>query len=357
MKFRVISPATACAAVAFLVLPALAQEEQSARPSSLIQVDAVIIEPFEQTAPVIGRLVSRQSGVVAARVAGAISRMHVQVGDRVEEGDLLAEIVADGLQWEVRRGEAALKRAQAELAIRQNETERLRRLRNSAAFQQGRYDDKRLEVATLESSVTEARADLALAEIDLDYAGIRAPYRGTVTLRYTEAGSYVSLGAPVLALVNDQELEVEADVPSDRMTGLTIGRKVTVEIADTSTTATIRALVAEENPLTRTRAVRFTLQGTPPSFFTPNQTAIVHIPVGQRRDVTTVNKDAIVNRLGESVVFVIADGTAQMRPVKLGEAVGNRFIVLDGLTDGEKVAVRGNERLRPGQPVRIDEGT
>jgi len=370
MKTRVIPPAATRVVAALLILPslallsalglaptsAMAEEERSGPPPSLVRIDAVIVEPFGQTAPVIGRLVSRQSGVVAARIAGAISQMHVQVGDRVEEGDLLAEIVADGLKWEVRRREAALKRAEAELAIRRNEMDRLRRLRNSAAFQQSRYDDKRLEVATLESSVIEAKADLALAELDLDYANIRAPYNGTVTLRYTEAGAYVSLGAPVIALVNDQALEAEADVPSDRMQGLTIGRKITVEIAGTKAPATVRALIAEENPLTRTRAVRFTLEGTISSFFTPNQTAIVYVPIGQRVNVTTVDKDAIVDRLGETIVFVIVDGTAEMRTVELGEAVGSRFIVLQGLAEGENVAVRGNERLRPGQVVRIEGG-
>lgn len=360
MKLPVTRAAAAFMAAAFLSLsvPTLAEaEEGGGPPPSLVRTDSVIIEPFGQTSPVIGRLVSRQSGVVASRIAGPIAVMHVQVGDRVKEGDLLAEIVADRFEWEVKRREAALQRAEAELAIRRNEMERLRGLRNSAAFQQGRYDDKRLEVATLESSVTEAKADLALATLDLEYTHIIAPFNGTVTLRQTEAGAYVSLGSPVVALVNDEALEAEADIPSDRMTGLLPGRSVTVEIDGVHAPATVRALVAVESPLTRTRAVRFTLETSSPATFTPNQTAIIHIPVGERANVVTVHKDAIVNQLGETIVFVIENGTALMRKVTLGKPVGSRMVVLSGLSQGEAVAVRGNERLRPGQTVRVEEGS
>ena len=359
MKLLVFPSAATIAVAASLCLSLSVraeEEEHRGPPPSLVRIDTVIVEPFGQTAPVIGRLVSRQSGVVASRIAGAVARMNVQVGDRVQEGDLLAELVADRFQWEVKRREAALKRAEAELAIRRNEMERLRGLRNSAAFQQGRYDDKRLEVATLESSVIEAQADLALAALDLEYTNIRAPFNGTVTLRQTESGAYVSLGSPVVALVNDEALEAEADIPSDRMAGLQPGRSVIVEIDGVRAPANVRALVAIENPLTRTRAVRFTLENSSPANFTPNQTAIIHIPIGERRDVMTVHKDAVVNQLGETIVFVIQGGTAQLRPVELGEPVGSRFVVRSGLANGEDVAVRGNERLRPGQTVRIDEG-
>lgn len=358
MNYRVKITAAACMAVALLWAPftVSAEEDQQGPPPSLVKVDTVIVETFGQTAPTIGRLVSRQSGVVAARISGAIAHMNVQIGDRVAEGDTLAELVADKLQWEVKRNEAALQRAEAELAIRKNEMQRLRSLRNSAAFQQSRYDDTRLEVATLEARVIEAKSLLELANLDLDYTNVRAPYAGTVTLRHTEAGSYVSTGAPVVTIVNDLELEAEGDVPSDRIDGLTIGRNVAMEIAGERVNGTVRALVAVENPLTRTRAVRFSIPTDVAPSFTPNQTVTIFVPVGERDEVVTVHKDAVVNRLGETIVFTIKDNMAEMRSVRLGEPVGSRFVVLSGLEPGEQAAVRGNERLRAGQTVTVDEG-
>ena len=66
----------------------------------------------------------------------------------------------------------------------------------------------------------------------------------------------------------------------------------------------------------------------------------------------SVHKDAVINRRGKQIVYVVQEGKAAMRPVQLGEAVGARMEVLRGLAQGDLVVVRGNERLRPGQDVR-----
>ena len=65
----------------------------------------------------------------------------------------------------------------------------------------------------------------------------------------------------------------------------------------------------------------------------------------------TVHKDAILNRGGAQLVVLIDDGKAAFRPVKLGQAFGQRFVVLNGLVEGDEVVIRGNERLRPGQDI------
>ena len=88
-----------------------------------------------------------------------------------------------------------------------------------------------------------------------------------------------------------------------------------------------------------------------------NQSATVHLPAGTPRTVVSVHKDAVINRRGKTLVFLVIDGAAQIRPVSLGEAVGGRFEVLGGLKPGDIAVVRGNERLRPGQKVATREGT
>ena len=78
----------------------------------------------------------------------------------------------------------------------------------------------------------------------------------------------------------------------------------------------------------------------------------LNVPVSAPRDIVTVPKDALVQgRGGGWMVFVVADDTAQPRPVTLGQTAGRRMEVVEGLSPGEVVVVRGNERLRPGQAV------
>ena len=309
-----------------------------------VRIDAVTRGPLVQTIPVIGRLVARQSGPVAARSAGPVDEVLVEVGDRVKKGQVLVRLVTETLkaQREVRIAE--LTRARLVL----NRFERLRQ-RGSAAFPRARYE-------TAVQDVARAAAALKLAQIGLDYAEIRAPYPGVITVRNTETGAYLKIGDTVVTMVNDLMLEIEADVPANRIGGLGAGAAVTFRIDSRPGrrfAARVRAVIPVDNPMTRTRAVRFTPdQAAGGDGIAVNQSVTVDIPIGKRRLVVSVHKDAIVHKLGRTLVFVAADGKAMIRPVRLGDAVGNRFIVVEGLRPGELVVVRGNERLRPGQAIR-----
>jgi len=338
----------------------------AAQPPAAVGVDAVREEPYKQTVEVIGRLVSRRAGVVAARTRGPVGEMRVDVGDRVEQGDVIAVLVPDRPNSEkdlraaeVAAAEASLATARAELRLRRQELQRIQGLRTSPAFSKGSFEDKRQEVLMTESEVVvaqaalaRARAQLRLAEISLDDAVIRAPYHGVVTERHTEVGAHVDVGDSVVSLIDDRHLEVEADVPADRIGGLTAGTPVIVDLAEGQVTAKVRAVVPEENTQTRTRTVRFSPEFGDLMDLAGNQSVTVQLPAGAARNVVTVHKDAILNRKGRTLAVVVADDTAEIRPVRLGAAVGNRFEVLEALKPGDIVVVRGNERLRPGQKVQ-----
>lgn len=331
-----------------------------------VQVDEVRSEPLDQTLPILGRFVARQTGPIAAETAGAVAEVTVQPGDRVEAGDTLAVLIADRLDAEVARrraavasAEAKIRTARARLAQSQQELERLQRLRQSAAFSQARFDDAEQSVVRFRSEVGEAeadhvkyRAELRLAEIDLEKATIRAPYGGVVTLRHTESGAYVQPGSPVVTLLNDRELEIEADVPASRIGGVRPGLMVEASLDDGERyPAMVRAVIPNENAMTRTRAVRFTPRfRSPPALSAVNSTVTVHLPTGRPREVVSVHKDAVVQR-GGPVVFRVEDGKAAESRVRLGEGVGNRFEVLSGLEPGDLAVVRGNERLQSGQAL------
>lgn len=372
-----IMVAVAVGATGGLVSPSFAAEAgDKQKKATMVDVDEVRRAPALRTAPVIGRLVAIRSGVVAARIGGPIGEMKVKVGDRVKKGQVLAVLVKDSLEWKYRlqqartaKAIAALKTAKARLQLRRQELKRLKGLKKSAAFSQARFDDKTQQkveaksaAAEADSAVKSAAAETKLAEIDLYNADVRAPYSGVISQRRKAAGAYVKAGEGVVGMVDDGSLEIEANVPAKRLAGLTPGTKVSFRLDGKGNyTATVRALVPDENPLSRTRRVRFVPdfaskedKGGKANSLAAGQSVTLAVPTGTMRQVITVHKDAILKRKGMSVVFVIGTGNAAMpRPVTLGEAVGGRFIVLGGLKPGELVVVRGNERLRPGQKVRF----
>ncbi|MCY3670596.1 MAG: efflux RND transporter periplasmic adaptor subunit [Alphaproteobacteria bacterium] len=243
------------AGLAFLALWPSGAEAQ--RPSP-VRVDKVVMQPLVETAPVFGRLVSRMRGAVAAQTEGAVTEMRVQVGDRVAAGDVLAVLDIEKLASE-RDARAATADAVAARAVAagarlervEQEIARYEKLRRSAAFSKARLQDKEQERAWLRSELdaaraqlVQARAGLALADMNLSRGTVRAPYDGVVTALHTEIGSYLKEGGAVLALVNDRKLEIEADVPAARIAGLAPGAEVAVLLPDgTKHRARVRAVV------------------------------------------------------------------------------------------------------------------
>jgi len=337
-----------------------------------VETDIVRMEPLQQTVAVLGRMVPRQSGVVAVRVAERVADIPVQVGDRVARGDALAELAKDRLESEqalqaasVTAAEGHVRTDRALLAKARQTLSRQLDLEGSTAFRRDRTDDARrdvdaaaAELASTEADLARARAQLALAEIALEDATIRAPFSGVVTVKHAVEGSYVRIGDPIVTLLNDEELEIEADVPANRTSGLITGSVIEADLqVGGRIFAVVRAVVPEENPRTRTRAVRFVPQlPDPDTELVSNQSVTVHVPIGAQRQVLTVPKDAVIVQGSNNMAFVVIDGAVQPRQVQLGESAGDRFEVLSGLAEGDEVVTRGNERLRPGQPVQVAGG-
>ncbi len=338
------------------------------RPPTLVELGDVVRENLIQTVPITGRLVAKQRGTIASRIAGRISTVLVDVGDRVEKGQVLAEIEIDRFKLEadlksaeVNQARAKLNSAKATVELLKQELKRIEGLRRSAAFSQARYEDKRQEIVKARASVDEnaaalrrARASRDMARLDVKDAKIRAPFAGVVINRNVSAGAFVGPGAAIATLLDDRTMEVEADIPSDRLSGIAEGAELEVALSGgKSIKASIRAIVPDEDPLARTRAVRLTPKFGANSNAVPNQSVVIQVPRGQRREVVTVAKDAIVSRQTGPVVYVFQQGRVRPAQVQIGEAFGNKFEIRSGLRPGMKVVVRGNEMLRPGQTVRL----
>lgn len=353
----------AVTAIAMAPGAALAQGGQAAP----VVVEAVTLQQMTQTQPVIGRVVTLQSSIIASDVAGGVEAVTVVVGDQIDAGKIMVSLSLGRLKAAVTLAEAEVEQAKSRLEsveaaaaeLRQNH-ERLESLQGSASFSQASFDQLGHQLARAVALVGEARAGkdradtaLALARIDLDAAEIEAPFPGVVIERHVEVGEYVQVGEDVVTLLNDQAIEIEAAVPSDRMRGLSVGGELSIVFGSETATAILRAIVPVEDSLSRTQVVRLTpafAEGASPAIGAP---VTVHVPLGQSEEVVTVSKDAIVNGPMGQIVFVVTDGVVQPRPVAIGRSEGHRFEIVQGLGPGEIVVIRGNEELRPGQEVEV----
>ncbi|MBM3584067.1 MAG: efflux RND transporter periplasmic adaptor subunit [Alphaproteobacteria bacterium] len=382
----------ALALLAAFAAPAMAQDQDGDEVLA-VTVDEVIAGPVAETVRVLGRLVAGRRGVVSTRVAGLVAAVDVAVGDRVAEGDVLVRLddrrlvldrtlalaalaEADAAVGDAEATEAvavaAIETAKARREAAHVELARIEKLRNSDAFSPARFEDLTQEVVVAESLIAEAvarrqeaqaaieraraaverdRAAVAIAEGDLADTVVRAPYDAMVIRRDIAPGVYVDAGDTIAELIDERSLEIEADVPAEHVAALAPGVEVAVAFGpNAKARARVRAVIADENPMTRTRPVRFVVD-EPPDGAAAGQSLVLNLPIGPPREALTVAKDAVLREGSGAWVFVVVDGHAERRSVTLGPAVGGRFEVTAGLTAGERVVVRGNERLESGQAV------
>lgn len=358
--------ALALAAMLFAAVSAAEAQRGPAR----VTVDPVAEVEVAETQTLIARLVAVNRSVVATRVAGIVGDVHVDVGSRVAEGDPLISldtelltITREGAEAAFTEAEAGVEAARAGFEATQNAFERMDGLRGSAAYSRGRMDDltsdrarAAAELARAEAAIAVARSGLRTAQYNLRNAVVDAPFSGVVVQRSANLGAYLDTGAPVATLIDDNALEVEADVPTEIIAGVDADEEVTALLDDGSIArARVRAVVPNENPATRTRPVRFTLEPVDASKpLAAGQSVALEAPVGDPRAALSVAKDALVQQAGGWIVYIAREGKAMPVEVTIGAALADRFEVRGNLSDGDLAIVRGNERLRPGQEVAFD---
>ncbi|MEM1398856.1 MAG: efflux RND transporter periplasmic adaptor subunit [Pseudomonadota bacterium] len=356
--------------VAILAGLLAAQPATAQQPPASVVVDAVSTAPVVQSTPVLGRVVARDA-LIATQVNGVVKTVVAVIGDAVAKGDKLIELDAARLEADLilRRSElevakANTEAARADVTLRRQAFERVQNLRDSSAFSQAQFEDAAQELRRAESllNVSEAReesaeADLAIAQLDLDDALIRAPFDGVVIERMAHVGEYLRVGDPILVLINAESLEFEAQVPAQRVAGLTNGTEVpAVFETGAAVTSTVRAVLPVVNVSSRTRTVRFEAELESLGLtIANNQSVTLEIPNGSPRDALTVHKDAIIQGPRGATVFIVGEeNSAEIRPIQIGAAVGDRFEAISGLAEGDLAVVRGNERLRPGQTIAFE---
>jgi len=333
-----------------------------------VVTERVEIRTLSETLPVFGQIVASRDSAVAARVAGIVETVNVLVGARVRQGDLLAELDTELTQIEFDQATAAEAEAEAGIAVAEARLARARDalsrtagLRETAAFSTARFEDLTAELAEAQGQLAQAQARLAIADAALARASytlsravITAPFDAVVLSVAADPGQFISVGAEVARLLDIGALEVEAQVPAQFVPAIPPGvavqgqteQGVALELA-------VRAVLPTESTATRTRPVRLTVDlGALNGDVALGQSITLQMPIAPPRDALSVPKDALVQGAQGWTVFVNADGVAQPRPVSIGVAMGPRFEVLAGLAEGDEVVVRGNERLRPGQPIR-----
>ena len=336
--------------------------------ASLVEIDEVTFTNSIQTTRIVGRVISNQQGNIAAKTSGTLSQILVQLGDSVKSGQILARLDTALLatnhalaKAELDSAGAALRTVRAQMDLAKQETSRLRKLQNSVAASKAQFDDavqnEHIQSIRVEESIIaqqQKQIELKIAKLRLGYAAIKAPYDGIITRRFKEIGDYAQQGEPLFSMLNDQFLEIDANIFSTLADTLDKNTEITgTTYSGSQFKAKLRTIIALEDDRTRTLQARFSVTQAPSEPLISGRSVTLDLPSGPAESYISVHKDAIVYKAGKTVVFQVIEDLAHQKDVQLGTSDGNRFEVISGLSAGDIVIIRGNERMRDQQQVSI----
>jgi RND family efflux transporter MFP subunit len=200
------------------------------------------------------------------------------------------------------------------------------------------------------AALAAAQAALKKSQYQFDHSDIRAPFPGRVVARLINAGEYATAGKPIVRLVDIGSTEVSVQIPIETSAYLHEGMDVGVEIESKRATGKIRAIVPVGDVASRTIEVRLTV---PAGVGFVGDAAKVFIPSSAVREVVAVPRDALVLREDNTYVFKVnGKGVAERVAVETGAEDGAFVEVKGPVSAGERVIVRGAERLEAGQKVK-----
>lgn len=303
-------------------------------------------EQVGSTLAATGTVVSRNDARISAEVAGTLAWI-AEPGTVVKRGETLARIDGERLALALRDNDAALKRLDAQLSLLATQRARLESLGNVVSTSQ--LDEARSRERMAEQDVEQARVARDRARLDLDRAAVRAPFAGIVAERLQQAGEYVAGGAPLVRLVNDRELEVVARAPMGSADSVTAGADATLVAGARRATGRVRAIIPVGDERSRMVELRIAVADGAWRVGTP-----VRVEIAPRtlEAVVTVPRDAVILRQGTNYVMrVRPDNTAERVAVSLGPGRENQVQIVGMVRAGDRVIVRGGERLEPGQSV------
>lgn len=333
------------------LLPALAWSQWGGG-ASPVEIGEAKLTTMAPTMQVAGTVVSRTDAFLSAEVEGRLISV-AEPGQRVEAGDVIAKIDDQTLTLRAQELRAEIARVKARLTFTEAELKRFQRLAETNLAAVSQIEQTRADRDVAQSDLDIANSRLAQVETQLARTEIKAPFPGLVVERVAQAGERVGVGARVVRLYNPDDLEVVARAPLNYYRYVQSGDILGVVARDEEIESAVRRVYSVGGENTHVFELRLDMNAP----LAVGQTVRVTIPTADLRQVLAVPRDALVLRGDGIAVFIVdEDNTARRIRVTTGIGAGEWIEVQGPIQAGDRVVVRGNERLRPGQAVNIQGG-
>lgn len=343
------------------------QQPQTAPPP---QVDVVTLktQAVDLTTELPGRAVASRRAEVRPQVTGIIVKRLFAEGSQVEAGQQLYQIDASRYEAELQTAEANVARVEATLEATRDRFERYQDLLKQRALSQQNFDDAKANYRQAQAELAVAKANLKAAQIDLEYTRVYAPISGHIGKSNVTEGTlvtaqqaqvlativqldpiYVDLAQSAAELIEFRQQLAAGTLAQDGNAGVTVKLENGLPFEQRGT---LQFSEMNVNESTGTVVLRAEFPN-PDHLLLPGMFVRAQIDQGTRPEAMLVPQSAVTrNREGKAQVFVVnADNVAQPREVTASRAIGNQWLIAQGLQAGERVVVTGLQKIAPGATV------
>jgi len=327
-----------------------------------------------------GYVVAQRKAAVASKATGRLEWLGVMEGSRVRKDEVIARLENRDVTAQREQAAASVKVAAANLEQTRAELRdaeaNLKRSQDLAAKSYisgsaldsavARFDKARAGVQSGEASLAVAQANLKVADVALDQTLIRAPFDGVVLTKSANVGDTITpfsqaadTKGAVVTIADMDTLEVEADVAESSLGKVKVGQPCEIQldaVPDHRFPGVVNRIVPTVDRAKATVLVKIKFLERD-SRVLPDMSAKVaflerEVSAGDRKPVTVVPKQAVVERAGEKAVFVVKDGRAVLTRVEGGRAIGD-LVQVAGVAAGDRVIVKPLDRLADGDRVKV----
>ena len=342
-----------------ITLPACNEQQAAppppAPPPAPVRVAPVLQREVKQTATLVGTVEPWKRSVVASEVEGLVQAFPAEEGMKVARGQLLARLRTETLRIRLDSAVALYRESGARYQRAKRDLKRVRVLFKKELVTQKDFDDALAEETALKEHLSQMEADIRQVRDSLNQSTIVAPFDGWITQEFTEIGQWVEEGGAIVEMVDLSHVQVEVPLPERYVSHIQIRDPVTATfdgLPEFEARGSVFSLVAQADRTARTFPVKVAIPN-PDLAIKSGMVSRVTFRIDRPHQGIVIPKDALVLRGGKQFVFRVNEGIVDQIPVTPILHVEDLVEIEGPIREGMTVVVEGNERLFPGQPVRV----
>jgi RND family efflux transporter MFP subunit len=367
-RLRLVAGAVVFLAIAVAAYGLSSRAAQNSRLHDLTEAEAVpvvaIVAPSDAQNHVglvlPGRLEAYIRAPIYARVPGYLKSWKHDIGSKVKAGDVLAEIDAPDLDQQLTQARADLSVAQANAQLAQISAERWQSLASTDAVAKQDVDQRTFTWNANIAQVKAAQANVDRLVAEEGFKHLIAPFAGIVTARDTDIGALINVGASggaeLFVVSETSKLRVYVNVPQNYVPSVPPGTKATISVPehpDKAYTGTIEASAQSVNPSTGTTLMQLMVDNSAGEMM-PGDYVSIHLQIAAAADVLTVPSSALIfDARGLSIATVGADNRVTLKPVSIGRDLGAVVELASGVAPGDRVIENPPDGIGNGAAVQL----